>query len=30
MTTLSSARAVMGYDEYCMEYLTRMREEGLA
>lgn len=30
MTTLCSARAVMGYDEYCMEYLTRMREEGLA
>jgi cobalamin-dependent methionine synthase I len=30
MTTLCSARAVMGYDEYCMEYLTRMRAEGLA
>jgi 5-methyltetrahydrofolate--homocysteine methyltransferase len=30
MITLCSARAVMGYDEYCMEYLGKMREEGLA
>ncbi len=30
MITLCSARAVMGFDEYCMEYLGKMREEGLA
>ena len=30
MLTLCSARAVMGIDEYCMGYLTRMRECGLA
>jgi 5-methyltetrahydrofolate--homocysteine methyltransferase len=30
MIMLYSARAVMGLDEYCMEYLTRMREAGLA
>ena len=30
MTTLYSARAVLGIDEYCMEYLAKMREEGLA
>jgi len=30
MVTLCSARAVMGYDEYCMEYLTSMRECGKA
>ncbi|MBN1292650.1 MAG: dihydropteroate synthase [Candidatus Latescibacteria bacterium] len=30
ITTLHAARAVMGYDEYCMEYLTKMREDGLA
>ena len=30
MTTLCSARAVMGIDEYCMEYLTKMRADGLA
>ncbi len=27
---LCSARAVLGIDEYCIEYLTKMREEGLA
>ena len=30
MLTLCSARAVMGIDEYCIGYLTKMREEGLA
>ena len=30
MITLCSARAVMGIDEYCMEYLEKMRAEGLA
>jgi 5-methyltetrahydrofolate--homocysteine methyltransferase len=30
MITLCSARAVMGYDEYCMGYLEKMRSEGLA
>ena len=30
MITLCSARAVLGIDEYCMAYLTRMREDGLA
>ena len=30
MLTLCSARAVLGLDEYCMEYITKMREEGLA
>jgi len=30
MVTLYSARAVLGLDEYCMEYLTMMREKGLA
>ena len=30
MITLCSARAVMGYDEFCMEYLTTMRECGMA
>ncbi|MCD6308015.1 MAG: methyltetrahydrofolate cobalamin methyltransferase, partial [Candidatus Latescibacteria bacterium] len=30
MTTLYSARAVMGLDEYCMEYLEKMRADGLA
>ncbi|MFC1694176.1 dihydropteroate synthase [Candidatus Latescibacterota bacterium] len=30
MITLYSARAVLGIDEYCMEYLGKMREEGLA
>ncbi len=30
MLTLCSSRAVMGIDEYCMEYLTTMRECGLA
>jgi 5-methyltetrahydrofolate--homocysteine methyltransferase len=30
MLTLCSARAVMGFDEYCMEYLRKMRECGLA
>lgn len=30
MTTLCSARAVMGYDEYCINYLEKMRSEGLA
>ncbi|MBA7572758.1 5-methyltetrahydrofolate:corrinoid/iron-sulfur protein co-methyltransferase [subsurface metagenome] len=30
ISTLFSARAVMGLDEYCMDYLTKMREDGLA
>jgi 5-methyltetrahydrofolate--homocysteine methyltransferase len=30
MLTLCSSRAVMGFDEYCMDYITKMREEGLA
>ncbi len=30
MLTLCSARAVLGLDEYCMGYITKMREEGLA
>lgn len=30
MITLYSARAVLGFDEYCMAYLTRMREDGMA
>ena len=30
MITLCSARAVMGIDEYCMEYLKKMRDEGMA
>ncbi|MFC1607348.1 dihydropteroate synthase [Candidatus Latescibacterota bacterium] len=30
MITLCSARAVMGYDEFCMTYLTKMRAEGKA
>ena len=30
MLTLCSARAVMGFDEYCMDYITKMREAGLA
>ena len=30
MLTLISARAVLGLDEYCMEYITKMREEGKA
>lgn len=30
MITLCSSLAVMGIDEYCMGYLTKMREEGLA
>lgn len=30
MITLCSARAVMGIDEYCMEYLEKMRAEGKA
>ena len=30
MITLCSARAVMGYDEYCINYLGKMRSEGLA
>jgi len=29
MITLCSAQAVMGIDEYCMNYLTHMREKGL-
>ena len=28
MLTLCSARAVLGLDEYCMGYITRMRETG--
>ncbi len=30
MLTLCSARAVLGLDEYCMGYITKMREEGQA
>ncbi len=30
MFTLCSARAVMGFDEYCMEYIRKMRAEGKA
>ena len=30
MITLLSARAVLGLDEYCIEYITKMREEGKA
>ncbi len=30
MLTLISARAVLGLDEYCIEYITKMREEGKA
>lgn len=30
MITLCSARAVMGYDEFCMNYLQTMRREGKA
>ncbi len=30
MLTLCYSRAVLGLDEYCMEYITKMREEGLA
>jgi cobalamin-dependent methionine synthase I len=30
LTTLYSARALLGLDEYCMEYITRMRELGEA
>ena len=30
MITLCSARAVMGIDEYCIAYLEKMREKGLA
>jgi len=30
MITLCSARAVLGLDEYCMEYITKMREAGKA
>lgn len=30
MLTLYSSRAVMGADEYCMEYITKMREMGEA
>jgi cobalamin-dependent methionine synthase I len=28
MATLCSARAIMGVDEYCMEYIGRMRADG--
>jgi cobalamin-dependent methionine synthase I len=30
MLTIFSAKAVLGIDEYCMEYLMKMREEGMA
>jgi 5-methyltetrahydrofolate--homocysteine methyltransferase len=30
MLTLYSARAVLGQDEYCIEYITKMRKEGKA
>ncbi len=30
MLTLFSARAVLGLDEYCIEYITKMRKDGLA
>ena len=30
MLTLCSARAVLGLDEYCMDYIKKMREEGRA
>ncbi len=30
MTTLCAARAVMGIDEYCMQYLEKMRADGQA
>ncbi|MFC1511728.1 dihydropteroate synthase [Candidatus Latescibacterota bacterium] len=30
MKTLYSARAVLGLDEYCMEYITKLREMGEA
>jgi len=29
MNTLLSARAVAGFDEYCMEYITAYREGRL-
>jgi len=29
MNTMYSSRAIMGYDEYCMDYLTAVREEKI-